>query len=118
MKPASTNFLFNRFLQLTGLNKKHDVVIRIFELGECYGITRNQINRWSKINPETSNYQVFPDQDFAAFVQGVFGYMRIQQSKGVKVFNFDNDFIEQVVAMFFNYRDDKSRQGVSVFNFD
>ncbi|MFQ0972391.1 hypothetical protein [Gilliamella sp. BG6] len=114
----NNNFLFNRFLQLTRLYKNYDLVGEIFELGDFGYVNKNQINRWSKINPQTSNYQEFPDCAFAAFIRGLLSYVRIKQSQGVDVFNFDNDFTESIITMFFNYRDDKACKGVKVFNFD
>ena len=114
----NTNFIFNRFLQLTGLSKKSEIVTYIFELGKYPDVNKNKIVRWSKINSETSGYEVMPDQVFAGFVRGLLSYVRIQQAQGIKVFNFEDDFIEDVISMFFDYRNEMSEAGIDIFNFN
>ncbi|WP_294609717.1 hypothetical protein [uncultured Gilliamella sp.] len=114
----NTNFIFNRFLQLTGLSKKSEVTSHILAIGGYPNVNKNKIGRWSKINPESSGYEIMPDQVFAGFVRGLLGYIRIQQSKGVKVFDFEDDFIEDVIAMFFDYRNEMSEAGIDIFNFN
>ncbi|WP_294833332.1 hypothetical protein [uncultured Gilliamella sp.] len=113
-----TNFIFHRFLQLTGLCKKPDVVIRIFELGNVYQVTQNQIRRWSIINADKPNRQIMPDQVFSAFVRGLLSYIRIQQANDINVFDFEQEFINDVIAIFFDYRKEMSESGKEIFNFD
>lgn len=113
----NTNFLFNRFLQLTGLSKKKDIVISIFKIGgfEC---SESQITKWSKINPENRGFTVMSDQAFTAFIGGLLGYIRIQKSLGINVFNFERDFIDDVISMFFDYRKELAEDGINLFNFN
>lgn len=93
-------------------------MIRIFELGNIYDVNKNKINRWSKINVESSGYQIMPDQVFSGFIRGLLSYIRIQQENGVKVFDFEQEFINNVIAVFFDYRNEMSEIGKEIFNFD
>lgn len=114
----NTNFIFNKFLRLTKLYKKPELVVHIFELGDIYDVNKNKINRWSKINIETSGHQIMPDQVFGGFIRGLLSYIRIQQENGVKVFDFEQEFINDVISVFFEYRDEMSEIGKEIFNFD
>lgn len=114
----NTNFIFNRFLLLTGLNKKPDIVSYIFELGHYPDVSKNKIRNWSKINQDTSGYAVMPDQVFVGFIRGLLGYIRIQQADGIDVFNIEKAFTEEIITMFFDYRNKMSEKGIEIFKFD
>lgn len=111
------NSIFKLFLKVTNLHREPEIVAEIFRLGGYKGVvSKNKIGYWLK-SPRDRRYEIIKDQVFVMFVRGLLNYVRIKNAQDIKVFNFEDEFIEEIVSMIIEYRDELEEDNIKLFNF-